>query len=262
MINSNRVFAMVLRYSIGFRHNFDRLSDMFYWPALDLLVWGLTGLYFAQFTPNTKETTYFILTGIIFWLIIWRSQYEITVNVMQEIWDKNLVNIFASPLTVSEWMSSFIVVGLFKTILSFSFSALLAYFLYGYSIFVFGITLIPIVINLLLIAWAAGFFIAGFLIRYGQKIQTLAWTGIAIISPFSALYYPLSILPDWAQKIAFFVPPSHVFETMRAILQHNTFSSERLLISFALSVLYLVLSIWFFIFMFHRSRKLGLGRLI
>src|ERR1035437_9197094 len=104
MINFNRVFAMVYRYAINLRHNFDRLSDMFYWPALDLFVWGLTGLYFARLSSQFSHSTEIILTGVIFWIVIWRAQYEITTNLLSEMWDYNLVNIFMSPLTVIEWI--------------------------------------------------------------------------------------------------------------------------------------------------------------
>jgi hypothetical protein len=69
-------------------------------------------------------------------------------------------------------------------------------------------------------------------------------------------------LPQWAQKIALFFPTSYVFEAMRQHIFTGTISLEKIIISFALNVLYLVLSIWFFVLMFKESKKLGLGRLI
>lgn len=262
MINLNRVMAMVLRYFLYLRHNLDRLSDMFYWPAMDIFVWGLTGLYIASLGSNSYQTMFVILTGVVFWIVIWRAQYEINVNIMSEIWDKNLVNIFASPLTLNEWIASLILVGFIKMVLSVAFSALLTFFLYQFNIFIFGVFLLPSIISLLLTGWAAGFFIAGFIIQFGAKIQTLAWTGVALIWPFSALYYSVAILPDWAQAVARLVPPSYVFEGMREVIFTGHFSYDKLVISFALNITYLVLSIWFFIFMFGKSKKLGLGRLI
>lgn len=263
MINFGRVNAMVIRYFLYLRHNLDRLSDMFYWPAMDIFVWGLTGLYIASLGSGTgAQTIFVILTGVVFWIVIWRAQYEINVNIMSEIWDRNLVNIFASPLTLPEWIVSLILVGLAKMILSVAFSAALTFFLYGFNIFNFGALLFPAVASLLLTGWAAGFFIAGFIIRFGAKIQTLAWTGVALIWPFSALYYSVSILPDWAQTVTHFVPPAYVFENMRQVIFTGQFSWDKLLLSFALNIFYLILAAWFFVFMFKKSRKLGLGRLI
>lgn len=260
MINLNRVFAMVYRYYINMRHNFDRLTDMFYWPAMDLFIWGLTGLYFAQ-TSNNPDTIVMILTGLIFWIVIWRAQYEITTNLLAEMWDQNLINIFASPLKVSEWIAAVVVFGLGKMVVSIVFSAILALLLYNYPIFLYGVFTIPIIFSLVLTGWAVGFFVAGFIIRYGQKVQTTAWMGAYLLAPFSALYYPIHILPQWAQKIALFVPSSYIFEGMREVLSGQTFPLDKLLISFALNAVYLLLSIMFFMNMFEQSKQKGLGRL-
>lgn len=262
MINFNRVFAMVTRYFINLRHNYDRLGDMFYWPAMDLFIWGLTGLYFARLNTQSPHLVVVILTGIVFWIVIWRVQYEVTTNLLAELWDQNLINIFASPLKVSEWILSVMIFGVGKMIVSLLFSALLAFIFFGFSIFIYGFLVIPVVISLLLTGWAAGFFVSAFIIRYGLRIQTLAWMGIFVIAPFSVMYYPLSILPQWAQKVALFVPPSYIFEGMREIVFTGTFSYDKLFISFALNAIYLILSLWFFVFMFNRSRRLGLGRLV
>lgn len=261
MINFNRVYAIILRDFINLRHSLDRLSDMFYWPIMDLFLWGLTGLYFAQLNKNYHSAE-IILTGVVFWLIVWRAQYEINVNLLSELWDRNLVNIFASPLKVQEWALSAVIFGFLKMILSFSFISIIAFLLYQYNIFVYGFYLIPIILSLLLTGWTIGFFVSGFLIRYGEKIQTIAWTGSALIAPFSVIYFPLSILPNWAQKIAAFVPTSYIFEGMREILFKGVISYDKLFLSLALNIIYLILSILFFVWMFNKSRKLGLGRLI
>lgn len=262
MINLSRVFAMTIRYFLYLRHNLDRISDIFYWPAMELFVWGITGLYFASLSPNAKDTTFIIITGLVFWNVIWRAQYEINLNILAEMWDKNLVNIFASPLTIQEWIASLMLVGMIKTTISLIFVSFLALLLYTYSISFYGLFLIPVIVSLLLTGWAAGFFVAGLIVRFGTKIQTLAWTGVALIWPLSALYYPLSVLPAWAQKVALFLPSSYVFENLREVLFTGSFSYEKLLISFALNAVYMILSITFFVFMFNQSRKLGLGRLI
>lgn len=261
MINWNRVYAMVIRYFINLKHNLDRLSDMFFWPAFDLFLWGLTGIYFAQLS-NDPNTIIVLLAGLVLWIAIWRAQYEINVNIMSEIWDKNLVNIFASPLTTHEWIASLIIVGFIKMFISLTFSALIAFIFYQYNIFMYGIVILPNLVSLLLTGWAAGFFVAGFIIRYGVKVQTFAWTGVALIAPFMGLYYPLSVLPEWAQKVAMFVPASYVFEGLREILFTGNISYDKLLVSFLLNIVYLIFGVWFFIYMFNKSRKLGLGRLI
>lgn len=259
MINFNRVFAIIYRYWLSMKHSYDRLGDMFYWPAMDLFIWGLTGLYIVKLSTNNQNVIIIMLTGLVYWMVIWRSQYEITTNLLQELWDRNLVNIFISPLRVSEWIISVMIFGFIKMIITISFSAILAWILYSYPISIFGLYTIPIILSLVLTGWSVGFIVAALIIRFGQKIQTLAWTGAALISPFSVLYYPLSILPEWAQKIAWFIPSSHVFEGMREIIFTGSLSYDKLYISFGLNIIYLTIAICFFYFMFNKAKKIGLN---
>lgn len=261
-MKTHRILAMVIRQLYNWRHSLDRISDTFYWPALDLIIWGLTSLYLRNHLTSIPFIVAALLSGLIFWLIIWRSQYEITVNLLTEIWDKNLINIFGSPLTVGEWILSAMILGLIKLFFSLFFMIGFAFFLYAMNLFSFGFILIPFVISLLITGWIAGFFVASFIIYFGAKIQTFAWVGVSILMPFSAVFYPVSTLPSWAQSIAKFIPSSYVFEGMRGVLFTGNVSYDKLFISFGLNILYLTLAIWFFVFMFNRSRKLGLGRLI
>jgi len=262
MINFHRVMAMVIRYTYNLKHSLDRLSDMFYWPLLDLLIWGVTGLYLAKLSTHSSNYLFIILNGLIFWIIVWRAQHEININILSEIWDKNIVNIFVTPLNIYEWILSFMIFGLLKSLISVVFSAVIAYLLYGYNILTYGPALVLFFVSLMLTGWAFGFIVAGFLIRFGERIQTLAWGGIAIIIPFSALYYPLSILPHWAQIVARFIPSSYVFEALREMLFTKQLAFDKLGISFGINILYLAAAIWFFVFMFNKTKKLGIGRLI
>lgn len=262
MINFNRVWAMVLRDFYNMRHSLDRLSDMFYWPLMDLFIWGLTGLYFARLSVGNPHAVEIILNGLIFWIVLWRAQYEININLLSEIWDRNLVNIFSSPLKIEEWIVSAVVFGFLKMIASLFFVSILALLLYQYNIFMYGFLILPIIASLLMTGLVVGFMVSGFIIRYGQKIQTFAWTGAALIMPFSAPFYSLNILPSWAQQISLFLPTSYIFEGIRQVLFSETFSLDKFVMSFGLNFIYLTLSVLFFLHMFNRSKKLGLGRLI
>ncbi len=262
MVNFNRIFAMGIRYAMNMRHNLDRLGDMLYLPLMDLLLWGLTGLYFSRISASNPHSVEFILSGVVFWLVVWRGQYEITLNLLAELWDKNLVNIFVAPLKISEWILSLLIFGFLKTVVSLIFVATISFILYKFNVLMYGFLIIPVIISLLLTGWTIGFTVASILIRYGQRVQTIAWIGGFILAPFSAIYYPLSILPTWAQKISLFIPSSYIFEGMREFISTDHISFEKFLISFALNIVYLSLSVWLFISMFNKSRKLGLGRLI
>jgi len=236
-----------------FRRSFDRMSDVFYWPTIDLLLWGLTSQYFRSFTPDANKVLLMIITGILFWIIAWRGQYEISVNMLEDLWNENFINIFVSPIKFSEWVISFLIIGILKGILSLVFAAGIAFILYHVHIFNYGFYLLPFLFSLLLTGWWVGFFVGGLILRFGTKVQTFAWTLVMVMSPFAAIYYPVSILPDWAQIIAKFVPPSYIFEGARSILYNGNFDWLNLVYSFGLNFIYLLLG---YLFLYNSFKKI------
>ncbi len=257
----HRIYAIVLRYLFLFRRSWDRLSDAFYWPTIDLLVWGLTSTYLRSFAPDTSPIILIIISGILLWLITWRAQYEITVGLLEDLWNQNLINIFVSPLKFSEWIAAFLVTGITKAFMSVIFASAVAYLLYHVHIFSYGIYLIPFFASLMLTGWAIGFFVAGLILRFGTRIQTLAWSFVALFSPFAAIYYPLSTLPTWAQFIGKLMPASYIFEGSREIISNGHLDINKLVISLVLNFVYLFFSFWFMKLSFEKVLSKGLVRL-
>lgn len=257
----NRILAVILRYLFFFRKSLDRLVDAFYWPALDLLLWGITSLYFTKTISDASSFIVLIVSGIVFWIIVYRGQYEISGNLLEDLWNRNLVNMFVAPLKFSEWISAFLILGVIKATLSFSFAIFLAFILYNVRVFSYGFYILPFVLLLILTGWTMGFLIAGLILRFGTKIQAFAWTVVWVIAPFSAIYYPLSTLPDWAQKISLLVPTSYVFEGIREVIQKGTIDPNKIIVSFVLNILYLILSLFFLKKSFNKVLEKGLIRL-
>lgn len=253
-----RIYAVILRYVFLFRHSFDRLSDSFYWPTIDLAVWGLTGAYLQKIAGASTPIIMLIVSGIVFWYIVWRAQYELTVNLLEDLWDNNLINLFVSPLKFREWVTSLLVLGIIKAFISLLFTALISFILYKVQIFSYGVYLIPFFFLLILTGWAVGFLVTGLIFMYGKRIQILAWAMIAVISPFCAVYYPVSILPIWAQKIAMAVPASYVFEGMRQVMVSHTMNTSMLYMSLFLNIIYIFLSLIFLKRSFNRVLRKGL----
>ena len=178
---------------------------------MDLLLWGLTITYVKSISQSPNNVVLVVVSGILLWLIVWRGQYEITVNILEELWSKNLINLFVSPLKFSEWVISLVILGIIKASASVLFATVVAFLLYKVGLFVYGWYLIPFFLLLFMTGWWVGFIVAGLILRYGTKVEQFAWSAIYIIAPFSAIYYTLSILPGWAKTISLFIPTSYVF---------------------------------------------------
>lgn len=256
-MKSHRIYAVVLRHWYAFRSSLDRLSDSFYWPTIDLLLWGLSAQFFKSHSFLGENIVIIIVSGVVYWRIVWRAQYEIAINVLQEMWDQNLINLLVTPLTFFEWIVSLLFIGILKGILTLVFAMLVAYLLYQVNIFLYGFYFIPLLLLLIMTGWWIGFLVSGLLLRYGSNIQTIAWSASGLLTPFSAVYYPLSILPIWAQKIALFVPTSYVFEGMRQVLNTGTLDPQKLLMSFYLNCIYLLLTALYLYKSFQALRQKG-----
>jgi len=257
----HRVMAIVMRHLYLYSRSYDRLTDSIYWPVMDIVVWGITSQWLMKSQNAIPNLALMILTGLVFWQIVWRANYEISVNLLEEFWNQNLVNLFATPLRVSEWIAAVMALGFIKMLFTASVGIIAVWLMYALNIFTVGWMIIPFFALLLMSGWFMGFLGAAVIIYYGQRVQTLAWTMGFLFAPFSAVYYPLESLPGWVQNIAQWLPTTYVFEGMRAILFRGEMPVDMLVKSLALNVMYLILSLAFFVFMFRKSREKGLARL-
>lgn len=254
----SRIRATTMRYLYLFA-KMDQFCDLFYWPALDIFVWGITSVW-IQKQDNVPNLALAILTGLVLWQIIWRGNYEVSVNLLQEFWSRNMVNLFATPLKIREWVCALMLIGVIKIILTVLFGALIVYLMYSLNVFRIGWAFLPFMISLMLSGWFLGFFSSAIIVRYGQRVQMLAWMMAYLIAPFSAVYYPVSALPTWGQKIAYALPTTYIFEGMRQVLYDGTFSLRDFGFSIVLNIIYLSVSIAFFYWMFTKSKEKGLAR--
>ncbi len=260
-MSARRIYAMLLRHLYHFRHNLDKLVDAFYWPVLDIVVWGLTFAALERSGDVTSAYISMIIFGVILWYVLWRGQYEVTVSILEEFWSENLVNLFSTPLKRSEWMVSLFLLGILKLVLTFAVTSSIGLLLYQANVFpLFPQFLIPIVI-LLLTGWVFGLLVGGLFLRKGTNIQSLAWAGGFILMPFSAVYYPLETLPSWVQVVAQFFPSLYAFEGMREIMNSGQFPHDWLVRALGLLAVYGIISSVYFVRSFDAAIVKGLSHL-
>jgi ABC-2 type transport system permease protein len=251
-----RVWAVTLRHLYLWRHSLGRLTDTFYGPLISLFIWGYVSVYFTNKT-NTPNLIEIFLGGLIFWIIIQRSQQEISVNLLEDGWNKNLINIFASPISIGEYLVGLLLTSLIKVILGFVVISALALALFQFNILRFGIFLPLIIVNLLLTGWWMGFLTCGLVMRFGHEMEALSWTIIFLLQPFVGVFYPLSVLPQWMQTVARLMPPSYIFEGLRALVFTGYFDWRLWGISLGLNAVFIILTLFFYKRMFDVAREKG-----
>lgn len=261
-MNINRIYAIVLRNLYTFRSNYDRIFDAFYWPTLEIIIWGITSHYIISLSKEFSYVLILIISGLTFWFIVGRSQYETNVALLEDIWSKNLINIFVSPLTFFEWIVGVLTIGIIKSMISFGTAAVVAFLFYKFSIFMYGFYLLPFILLLMMTGWWVSFFIGGAILRYGTKVQTFAWTLISLLSPFSGVYYPISTLPEFIQKVSYLLPTTYVFEGMREIIFQHTLNPYTLLMALLLNMIYLIFGILYMRRSYNTTLNKGLLKIV
>ena len=256
----SRVLGLLLRYGYLYRRSLARSMELFFWPVMDLLVWGFLSVY-LQRVAAPRAVSY-LVGALILWDILYRCQQAITLSVTEDIWVKNILNLFIAPVRPAELLLATCVVGVVKAAIPGVLLTVLALVLYDFHLLALGAPLAPFLASLLLFGWAVGIFTAALILRFGQSAEALVWGIPFVLQPFSAVFYPVEVLPGWARAIALALPSTHVFEGMRAVMAGEGLRGSALAASFGLNALYLAAGASFFAWMLGRVREKGyLGRL-
>jgi ABC-2 type transport system permease protein len=201
-----------------YRRSMIRMLEIVYWPVMDLLVWGFLSLYVGRMRGGGALAVAFLLGGMILWDIFYRAQQAISVSFLEDIWTRNLINVFVSPISTLEFIFAMLLLGVMKVVVTGLLLSVLALALYSFNIFPYGFPLIPFALNLLLSAWGLGVITTAMILRFGQGAETLAWAIPFLFQPFSAVFYPVTVLPAVLRPFALALPTTHAFEGMRAVL--------------------------------------------
>ena len=253
----HRINALLIRHLYLYQRSFPRIMDIVYWPVMEILVWGFLSLYIETMHIAGFNAMTVLLGAVVFWDFLNQSQKAVSITFLEEVWEKNLLNIFVTPLRLSEFLFTTVLIGAVRIFLVGVVLSVLSYLLFHFNLFSLGFFLIPFVLNLFLFGWTLGIFTNAIILRYGTSAQMLAFGFIVLIQPFSAVFYPVSALPHFVQTISFLIPSTYVFEGMRAVIANGTVSFPLLIGAFVSNAVYLSLVIWFFVRMFAYVKREG-----
>ncbi len=254
----HRIRTVIRRHAYETRRNLNRVTDVVYWPILDIVVWGFFTIYLSSHETTGGQLVGFLMGAIILWNLFYGFQRDVVVGFLDEFWSRNLTNLFATPLTIKEYLVGLIIVDLVKISVTMIAATLLAWGVYSFNLFAYAWGILPFLLNLLLFALAIGLFSSALILRYSTKVETLAWSFGGLLQPLSCVFYPLAILPAWLAVAAKAVPTAYVFEGMRQVLQGGGVNWTYVITALALNAVYLALAAWFFSTIFQITREKGI----
>ncbi|MEE9545252.1 MAG: ABC transporter permease [Rhodospirillales bacterium] len=253
-----RVAALLLRHLYVLRRSWPRLLELAYWPTMQMMLWGFITTFFLEHSTWVAQAAAVLISAVLLWDVLFRSNLGVALSFIEEIWSRNLGQLFVSPLRPCELVSSLLIMSFIRTIISVTPAAFLALPFFDVWVFQLGPPLIAFFANLLIMGWSVGLVVSALVLRYGLGAESLCWLGIFLVGPISGIYYPIATLPGWLQPVAWALPSAYVFEGMRGVLFEQVFRVDFFAAAVALNVIYLALSCAFFLFMFHTARKKGL----
>lgn len=260
MISLTRIYAVFLRQLYLLRSNPARLVSVFLWILIDVVQWGFISLYLGTFGRATFGFVTVILGAIVLWGFLNRIQVGVMMAFLEDVWSRNFLNLFASPLRVGEYLAGLVLTSITLGLAGLFAMVILAGLAFGYNILKVGLALLPFLAVLFVFGVAIGIFTSAIIFRFGPAAEWAAWPIPLILSVFSGVYYPVATLPAGLAVAAKFVPASYVFEGLRAVLSGGTLSGglvAELASAAGLSLLYLFAMYYLFIRIYRRNLLTG-----
>lgn len=253
-----RIYAMVLRHLFLWRKSWPRVLELAYWPTMQMITWAFITRYFAQQSSVLVDAPGLLISAVLLWDVLFRSQIGVALTFFEELYSRNLGNLFVSPLRPWELVAAQLTMSLLRTLIGVGLAAFLAFLFYHYSVLQMGLPLLAFFSLLLIMGWSVGLMAAAMVLRYGLGAENFAWAAIFALAPISAVYYPVATLPHWLQPLAWALPSAHVFEGMRTVMIDHEFAWQHFWWALGLNGLYLAIGITVFLLAFRQSRRLGL----
>jgi ABC-2 type transport system permease protein len=253
-----RLQAIVLRHYYLMRGSPSRVLPLFAWVAIDIVLWGFITKYLDDVTASGLHFVPRLLGAVLLWDFFVRVMQGVTMAFFEDVWSRNFLNVFASPLTLAEYVSGLVATSIATSTIGLLVMLLLATGVFGLSFFVYGALLVPFVLVLFLFGIALGIFGSALVLRLGPASEWFVWPIPALLSPFAAVFYPLSTLPVWMQWVARLLPPSYVFEGMRASVSGGAVSAGPLLAGLVLAAADIGFAYLFFLRVHRHAVRTGL----
>jgi ABC-2 type transport system permease protein len=256
-IAPHRIMAMILRYWYLLMSSWPRLLELIYWPALQIITWGFLQSYITQNANFFARAGGALIGAVILWDILFRGQLGFSISFLEEMWARNLGNLMMSPLKPIEFLIALMVMSLIRLAIGVIPMTLLALIFFDFNIYGIGLPLIAFFCNLIFTSWSVGIFVSGLVLRHGLGAESIVWTLMFGLMPLACVYYPVIVLPQWLQYVAWTLPPTYVFEGMRALLIQHIFRTDLMIDALAINTILLMASFTIFLALLQSARRHG-----
>jgi ABC-2 type transport system permease protein len=255
---ARRIWGLMYRHLALYRRSWPRLLELGYWPVLQMCIWGFTATFLASRMGSPAVLAgATLLGGVLLWEVALRSQMGVAISFLEEMWSRNLGHISVSPMRPWELVAALVLMSVIRMAGGVLPAILVAWLLYAYNLFALGPVVVLFFMNLMIMGWAVALAVVSLILRHGAGAEALAWSVLFGLTPFSAVFYPVAVLPRALQPIALALPSAHVFEGMRGVLLNGEVRWDHLIATFALNAVWLAGAALLFARQFRQARLRG-----
>jgi ABC-2 type transport system permease protein len=252
------IAAVILRQLYLMRSSPVRVFGMLVWVTIDIVLWGFITRYLNTVGGSGVNFVPALLGAVLLWDFCERIMQGVSTAFLEDVWSRNFLNLFSSPLSISEYVAALVVTSMITSSLGLAIMLLIATGVFHLQIFSQGLPLAAFVFVLFVFGITLGIVAISMVLRFGPASEWLLWPLAALLSPFAAVFYPVAILPAWMQWVAHALPPSYVFEGMRGLLRGDAFPAHLLLLGAAVGAVELLGAGYLFRRVFRRAVRTGL----
>src|SRR5579864_2107505 len=217
-MNFDRVAAIMLRQFYLYGGSPVRVVPLFAWVTVDIVLWGFITRYLNAIASSGLNFVPALLGAVLLWDFFIRVMQGVTTAFFEDVWSRNFLNIFATPLSISEYIGGLVLSSIATSSVGLVVMLLLTTLVFGLSFFVYGVLLVPFILVLFLFGIALGILGSSVVLRYGPAAEWFVWPIPALVSPFAGVFYPIATLPVWMQLVSRLLPPVYIFEGIRSIV--------------------------------------------
>jgi ABC-2 type transport system permease protein len=257
-IRPRRVAAIVLRQGFLLRGSPARFLPLFAWVAIDIVLWGFITRYLNAVAAPGVNFVPLLLGAVLLWDFFARVMHGVTMAFFEDVWSRNFLNVFATPITTAEYVSGLVLSAVLTSTIGLVVMVVLATAAFGLSFVGYGIAIVPALLILFLFGIALGILGCAIVLRLGPAAEWLIWPIPAVLSPFVGVFYPISTLPHWMRAVSWALAPSYVFEAMRALASGKSVSWAALGWGALLAIGAIVIAGWAFARVYRYAVRTGL----
>ncbi len=248
-----RVWAVVRRHVLVQSRNPGHWFLLFALPVLDALLFSSIGVAFGE----TDRAVEILVVGIMLFHVIWQLTLAGSLGFLEEVWSRNVLNLWTTPLTEAEYALALLIAGFARALTSMALVAAVAAGLYSVDPTGGGWVLAVGAATLMVFGWAVALLVVGLVLQYGETAEVFSWGTLVLLMPLSGIFYPPEALPGVLQPLARVVPLTRVFEATRASLEGGGVLWGDLGLGISGSLVCVALAMWFVRRQLRRFREQG-----